>query len=30
MMLNTVVNVLKAFMPDGMLNEGIVKYGVKL
>lgn len=30
MMLNTVVNVLKTFMPDGMLNEGIVKYGVKL
>lgn len=30
MMLNTVVNVLKIFMPDGMLNEGIVKYGVKL
>ena len=27
MMLNTV---LKAFIPDGMLNEGIVKYGVKL
>lgn len=30
MMLNTVVNVLKTFMPNGMLNEGIVKYGVKL
>lgn len=30
MMLNTIVNVLKTFMPDGMLNEGIVKYGVKL
>lgn len=30
MMLNTVVNVLNTFMPDGMLNEGIVKYGVKL
>ena len=30
MMLNMVVNVLKTFMPDGMLNEGIVKYGVKL
>ena len=30
MMLNTVVNVFKTFMPNGMLNEGIVKYGVKL
>ncbi len=29
-MLNTLVNTLKAFMPQGMLSEGILKYGIKL
>lgn len=29
-MLNTIVDALKAYMPDGMLSEGIVKYGIKL
>ncbi len=29
-MLNTIVDTLKAYMPDGMLSEGIVKYGIKL
>lgn len=29
-MLNTVTDTLKAFMPQGMLHEGIAKYGIKL
>lgn len=29
-MLNTIVDTLKSYMPDGMLSEGIVKYGIKL
>jgi LysR family hydrogen peroxide-inducible transcriptional activator len=29
-MLNTVTGTLKAFMPEGMLGEGIVKYGIRL
>lgn len=29
-MLNTIVDALKAYMPDGMLSEGIIKYGIKL
>lgn len=29
-MLNTVTDTLKAFMPEGMLGEGIVKYGIRL
>ena len=29
-MLNTVTGTLKAFMPQGMLHEGIAKYGIKL
>ena len=29
-MLNTIVDTLKSFMPDGMLSEGIIKYGIKL
>ena len=29
-MLNTVVDTLKAFMPKGMMGEGILKYGIKL
>lgn len=29
-MLNTIVDTLKAYMPDGMLSEGIIKYGIKL
>ena len=29
-MLNTVTNTLKTFMPQGMLGEGIMKYGIKL
>lgn len=30
LMLNTVADTLKAFMPEGMLSEGIIKYGIKL
>ena len=29
-MLNTITDTLKKFMPKGMLNDGIVKYGIKL
>ncbi|MBE6326935.1 MAG: LysR family transcriptional regulator [Bacteroidales bacterium] len=29
-MLNTIVDTLKAYMPEGMLSEGIIKYGIKL
>lgn len=29
-MLNTIVDTLKSYMPDGMLSEGIIKYGIKL
>lgn len=29
-MLNTIVDTLKAYMPKGMLSEGIIKYGIKL
>lgn len=29
-MLKTVIDTLKKFMPEGMLQEGIVKYGIKL
>lgn len=29
-MLNTIIDTLKEFMPEGMLGEGIVKYGIKL
>lgn len=29
-MLNTLVDTLKAFMPKGMLGEGIVRYGIRL
>lgn len=29
-MLNTITDTLKAFMPKGMLGEGIMKYGIKL
>ena len=29
-MLNTITNTLKAFLPQGMLTEGIKKYGIKL
>lgn len=29
-MLNTIVDTLKRYMPQGMLNEGIIKYGIKL
>ena len=29
-MLNTIVDTLKAFMPKGMMGEGILKYGIKL
>ncbi|MDO4497299.1 MAG: LysR substrate-binding domain-containing protein [Bacteroidales bacterium] len=29
-MLNTVADTLKVFMPEGMLSEGIVKFGIKL
>jgi LysR family hydrogen peroxide-inducible transcriptional activator len=29
-MLNTIVDALKGYMPDGMLSEGIIKYGIKL
>ena len=29
-MLNTIVDTLKAYLPAGMLSEGIVKYGIKL
>ncbi|MBQ7156905.1 MAG: LysR family transcriptional regulator [Bacteroidaceae bacterium] len=29
-MLNTVTDTLKAFMPEGMLTEGILKYGIRL
>ena len=29
-MLNTIIDTLKKYMPQGMLNEGIIKYGIKL
>ena len=29
-MLNTITSTLKAFMPEGMLREGIIKHGIKL
>ncbi len=29
-MLNTIIDTLKRYMPQGMLNEGIIKYGIKL
>ena len=29
-MLNTITDTLKKFMPQGMLNDGIVKYGIRL
>ena len=29
-MLNTIGDTLKAYMPEGMLSEGIIKYGIKL
>ncbi len=29
-MLNTITDTLKSFMPEGMLNEGVLKYGIKL
>ena len=29
-MLNTIVNTLKKYMPQGMLSDGIIKYGIKL
>ena len=29
-MLNTIIDTLKIYMPQGMLNEGIIKYGIKL
>ena len=29
-MLNTITDTLKEFMPEGMLTEGIIKYGIRL
>lgn len=29
-MLNTIVDTLKSYLPDGMLSDGLVKYGIKL
>lgn len=29
-MLKTIIDTLKRYMPQGMLNEGIIKYGIKL
>jgi LysR family hydrogen peroxide-inducible transcriptional activator len=29
-MLNTIIDTLTKYMPQGMLNEGIIKYGIKL
>jgi len=29
-MLNTITDTLKEFMPQGMMNEGIIKYGIRL
>lgn len=29
-MLNTIIDTLKEFMPNGMLGEGIIKYGIRL